>query len=49
VTPPIALDPIDARSYVVDASAFVAATGWRPAVDLETGIDRTLAWIGARA
>jgi nucleoside-diphosphate-sugar epimerase len=49
VAPPVALDPIDARSYVVDASAFIAATGWRPAIDLDSGIDRTLDWIGATA
>lgn len=42
---PPSSDPIDARSYVVDASAFMAATGWRPSIDLETGIDRTLDWI----
>lgn len=42
---PPSSDPIDARSYVVDASAFTAATGWRPSIDLETGIDRTLDWI----
>lgn len=42
---PESSDPIDARSYVVDASAFTAATGWRPSIDLETGIDRTLDWI----
>ena len=45
VPAPPSSDPIDARSYVVDASAFMAATGWRPSIDLETGIDRTLDWI----
>lgn len=42
-------DPIDARSYVVDAAAFTAATGWRPVVGLDAGIDRTLDWIAQGA
>ncbi len=46
---PPSSDPIDARSYVVDAAAFTAATGWRPGIDLETGIDRTLDWIAQGA
>ena len=49
VPAPPSADPIDARSYVVDAAAFTDATGWRPGIDLETGIDRTLDWIAEGA
>jgi UDP-glucose 4-epimerase len=49
VPPPPSPDPIDFRSYIVDAAAFRGATGWRPTVDLETGVDRTLDWIAGRA
>jgi dTDP-4-keto-6-deoxyhexose 4-ketoreductase len=48
-TPPPNQDPIDGRSYVVNASAFAKATGWAPTVTLEEGIDRTLDWIAERA
>jgi nucleoside-diphosphate-sugar epimerase len=50
VDPPPTQEPIDMRSYVVDASAFRNATGWAPTVSLEDGIERTLDWIaeGAR-
>ena len=49
VPAPASADPIDARSYVVNAGAFADATGWRPTVDLETGIGRTLDWIAEGA
>jgi len=39
-------EPIDARSYAVDATAFTQATGWTPSVGMADGIDRTLRWIG---
>jgi UDP-glucose 4-epimerase len=45
VLAPPSADPIDARSYVVDARAFTDATGWRPTIDLVTGIGRTMDWI----
>ena len=47
--PPADQDPIDRRSYVVDASAFTRATGWSPKVTLADGINRTLEWIAERA
>jgi nucleoside-diphosphate-sugar epimerase len=43
--PPADQDPIDRRSYVVNASAFTRATGWSTAVTLEEGINRTFDWI----
>lgn len=43
--PPSDQDPIDRRSYVVNAAAFRRATGWSPTVALEDGISRTLDWI----
>jgi UDP-glucose 4-epimerase len=49
VPAPPSADRIDARSYVVDAGAFTEATGWRPTLDLEAGIDRTLDWIAEGA
>ena len=49
VAAPPTSDPIDARSYIVDARAFRTATGWRPDVALDAGIDRTLAWIAQGA
>lgn len=45
VPAPATSDPIDARSYVVDAGALASATGWQPLIDLETGIDRSLDWL----
>ena len=47
--PPADRDPIDGRSYVVNASAFSQATGWSPKIALEDGIDRTLEWMAERA
>ena len=49
VPAPASADRIDGRSYVVDAGAFTDATGWRPTVDLETGIGRTLDWLAEGA
>lgn len=42
VEPPSALSPIEDRNFVADTSAFTEATGWRPAVPLAEGIDRTI-------
>jgi nucleoside-diphosphate-sugar epimerase len=39
---------IDIGSYHADDSAFRAASGWRPLVDLEDGIGRTLDWYRTR-
>lgn len=47
--PPADHDPIDRRSYVVNASAFAGATRWSPKVALEDGINRTFEWIAERA
>jgi UDP-glucose 4-epimerase len=46
---PASANPIDARSYIVNAAAFREATGWQPTIDLKTGVDRTLDWIAQRA
>jgi nucleoside-diphosphate-sugar epimerase len=42
VEPPTALSPIETRSFIGDSSAFSMATGWRPSVTLQEGIDRTI-------
>jgi nucleoside-diphosphate-sugar epimerase len=42
IDPPQPLTELDRRSFVADASAFRAATGWRPEWDLAAGIDCTL-------
>jgi len=34
--------PIEFRNFFADVSAFEGATGWRPAVGLQEGIDRTI-------
>jgi nucleoside-diphosphate-sugar epimerase len=39
---------IDIGSYHADDSAFRAATGWRPRVELEAGLRRTLDWFRPR-
>lgn len=39
---------IDIGSYHADDSAFRAATGWQPCVDLEDGIGRSLDWYKSR-
>lgn len=39
---------IDIGSYAADDRAFRAATGWAPAVTLEEGLARTLAWFRPR-
>jgi nucleoside-diphosphate-sugar epimerase len=49
VAAPASSEPIDARSYVVDAAALTAATGWRPGIELADGIDMTVGWLGSRA
>lgn len=40
---PDGMSPIEKRNFVADISAFSAATGWRPQIDLRAGIDRTIA------
>jgi UDP-glucose 4-epimerase len=42
VDPPRPLPELQTRSFVADASRFVAATGWRPEWSLAAGIDQTL-------
>ncbi|WP_326560826.1 NAD-dependent epimerase/dehydratase family protein [Micromonospora sp. NBC_01796] len=42
VPPPAQATGTDAHSMVVDASAFRAATGWRPLVPLREALDRTV-------
>jgi UDP-glucose 4-epimerase len=42
VTPPATLSPVETRNFTGDSSAFTAVTGWRPAVGLQEGIDRTI-------
>lgn len=42
VPPPGNLSPVEARDFVADPTRFRAATGWRAAVDLKEGIDRTI-------
>jgi nucleoside-diphosphate-sugar epimerase len=37
-----ATSAIEQRHFVADSSRFARATGWRPAWDLESGIDRTI-------
>ncbi|QXM24562.1 NAD-dependent epimerase/dehydratase family protein [Elioraea tepida] len=39
---------IDIGSYIADDRAFRSATGWAPAVSLEDGLRRTLAWFRPR-
>lgn len=48
VDPPSGLSPIESRDFIADPRAFIEATGWWPAIELETGIDRTIeAFVGA--
>jgi UDP-glucose 4-epimerase len=42
VDPPHPLSALQTRSFIADASRFVAATGWRPEWSLAAGIDQTL-------
>jgi reductase EvaE/reductase VcaE len=49
VTPPEHAPETDFRSVTIDSSAFRAATGWRPAVGLTEGLDRTVAALWAAA
>jgi len=39
---PAGLSAIEDRNYIADFGRFSAATGWKPEVDLKTGIDNTL-------
>jgi UDP-glucose 4-epimerase len=39
---------IDIGSYYADDSAFRAATGWAPTVDVKDGLAKTLAWLRPR-
>jgi len=38
----VPLEPLDCRDFVADTSAYCAATGWSPLVDLKHGIDITI-------
>ena len=40
--PPEGLLPIEQRNFVADTTRFRHATGWKPEVSLEEGIDRTI-------
>ncbi|GFE62139.1 NAD(P)-dependent oxidoreductase [Geobacter sp. AOG2] len=42
VAPPAGLSPIEERHFVADTRRFVQATGWRPEVTFDQGIDLTL-------
>jgi UDP-glucose 4-epimerase len=42
IDPPASLSPIESRNFVADISRFSGATGWKPSVMLQDGIDRTL-------
>lgn len=42
IDPPVPQSPIEARNFVADPRAFAGATGWRPAFDLQEGVDRTI-------
>lgn len=44
-----ALGPAEWRNIIVNASAFAEATGWRPELDLEAGISKTIGVLGARS
>jgi len=45
VAAPTHLHPINFRSYVVDATRFQQATGWRPRTNLDRGVAMTLDWL----
>jgi UDP-glucose 4-epimerase len=45
---PLDRKKIDIGSYYADDSAFRAATGWAPAVDVKAGLEKTLAWLKPR-
>ena len=47
VTPPPAASPLEARTFVADASRFRDRTGWRPRTSLSEGIDLTLRSLAA--
>ncbi|PRQ00490.1 NAD-dependent epimerase/dehydratase family protein [Enhygromyxa salina] len=44
VPPPPGLPAIDGRSVRVDAERFRVRSGWRPEVDFDLGLERTLRW-----
>lgn len=44
VPPPPGLPAIDGRSVRVDAGRFRLRSGWRPEVDFDLGLERTLRW-----
>jgi nucleoside-diphosphate-sugar epimerase len=44
VTPPDSLPLIETRNFTADASRFKQQTGWRAVTDLNTGLDRTIAF-----
>ena len=46
VEPPDPLPAIEMRNFVADATQFERGTGWRAAVDLQAGIDRTIEFYG---
>lgn len=45
----VRLGPSETRNFVADATRFRDATGWRPLIDLSSGIDRTLRVLGRSA
>jgi nucleoside-diphosphate-sugar epimerase len=45
VAPPADQSPIELRDFVADIGRLSSATGWRPAVPLAEGIDRTIDWV----
>jgi len=49
VDPPVPLHAIERRNFVADSTRFREATGWSPHVPLLEGIDRTVAYLAARA
>jgi nucleoside-diphosphate-sugar epimerase len=49
VDPPQPLLAIERRNFVADSTRFREATGWIPHVALAEGIDRTIAYLAARA
>ncbi len=39
------LSPIDTRQFIANSDRFSQKTGWRPAVEFETGIRRMITWL----
>ena len=46
IEPPGPLPAIETRNFAADATQFKKGTGWRAAVDLQAGIDRTIEFYG---